>query len=122
MTPLHVLAVDDSRTMRAMLDLALTGAGFRVTLAEDGMDGLEKLAADAPDVVISDLNMPRLDGFAFIERVRADAIHPGLPILVLTTENTPDLKARARQLGATGWIVKPFDETRLVAAIRRVSA
>jgi two-component system chemotaxis response regulator CheY len=118
---LHVFAVDDSRTMRGMLNIALTSAGFAVTLAEDGVDGLEKLAGIAPDVIISDINMPRLDGFGFIEKVRADAARAGVPILVLTTESAPELKERARRLGATGWIVKPFDEARLVAAIRRVS-
>lgn len=118
---LHVFAVDDSRTMRGMLNMALSGAGFRVTLAEDGVDGLEKLKGLTPDVIISDINMPRLDGFGFIEAVRKDAACAGLPILVLTTESAPELKARARNLGATGWIVKPFDDVKLVAAIRRVS-
>jgi len=118
---LHVLAVDDSRTMRGMLNMALTAAGFAVTLAEDGVDGLEKLAGIQPDVIISDINMPRLDGFGFIEKVRLDPSRAGLPILVLTTESAPELKERARRLGATGWIVKPFDEVKLVAAIRRVS-
>lgn len=118
---LHVFAVDDSRTIRAMLNLALESAGFTVTLAEDGVDGLEKLTGLTPDVIISDLNMPRMDGFGFIEAVRKDSAHAGLPILVLTTESAPELKARARALGATGWIVKPFDQDRLIAAIRRVS-
>ena len=119
--PLHVFAVDDFRTMRGMLEMALTSAGFLVTLAEDGIDGLEKLSGLSPDVIISDINMPRLDGFGFIEKVRGDDSRAGVPILVLTTESAAELKERARSLGATGWIVKPFDEARLVAAIRRVS-
>jgi two-component system chemotaxis response regulator CheY len=119
--PLHVLAVDDSRTMRGMLKMALSSAGFDVTLAEDGVDGLEKLGGIAPDVIISDINMPRMDGFGFIEEVRRDPSRTGVPILVLTTESAAELKERARRLGATGWIVKPFDEVKLVAAIRRVS-
>jgi two-component system chemotaxis response regulator CheY len=118
---LHVLAVDDSRTMRGMPNIALTSAGFDVTLAEDGVDGLEKLDGLTPDVIISDINMPRMDGFGFIEKVREDPARAGVPILVLTTESAAELKERARNLGATGWIVKPFDEARLVAAIRRVS-
>jgi two-component system chemotaxis response regulator CheY len=118
---IHVFAVDDSRTMRGMLNMALSAAGFQVTLAEDGLDGLQKLAGLSPDVIISDINMPRLDGFGFIAAVRSDPARHGLPILCLTTESAPDLKARARELGATGWIVKPFDEAKLVAAIRRVS-
>lgn len=118
---LHVLAVDDSRTMRGMLTIALTAAGFQVTLAEDGLDGLAKLNGLAPDVILSDINMPRLDGFGFIEKIRADPGRAGVPILVLTTESAAALKDRASRLGATGWIVKPFDEAKLVAAIRRVS-
>jgi two-component system chemotaxis response regulator CheY len=119
--PLHVLAVDDSRTMRGMLKMALSAAGFDVTLAEDGVDGLEKLGGIDPDVIISDINMPRMDGFGFIEEVRRIPRRTGVPILVLTTESAPELKDRARRLGATGWIVKPFDEAKLVSAIRRVS-
>lgn len=119
--PLNVLAVDDSRTMRDLLTLALTEAGFDVSLAEDGRDGLEKLRAGAPDVVITDINMPNMDGFQFIEAVRDSGDWPGLPILVLTTESAPALKDRARRAGASGWIVKPFEETRLITAIRRVA-
>ncbi|MFQ5437304.1 MAG: response regulator [Paracoccaceae bacterium] len=117
-----VLAVDDSRTMRSMLDQALSEAGFNVETAEDGEDGYEKLSQTDPDVIITDINMPRLDGFGFIERVRSDARHRFVPILVLTTESAGSLKERARQAGATGWIVKPFDQTRLVSAIHRVVA
>ena len=119
---LRILAVDDSRTMRSMLEQALKEAGFDVALAEDGQEGLDRLDDVAPDVVITDINMPRVDGFAFIEGVRAQRRNRGLPILVLTTESAPELKARARSAGATGWIVKPFDEHKLIAAIRRVAA
>lgn len=119
---LHILAVDDSRTMREMLKAALSKAGFDVTLAEDGQHGLEVLSGIEPDVVITDINMPRMDGFGFIEGVRSDEGRRGIPILVLTTESAPELKARARDAGATGWIVKPFNETKLVSAIRRVAA
>ncbi len=118
----NVLAVDDSRTMRDMLCIALNDAGFNVEVAEDGEDGLGKLRAKQPDVIITDINMPRLDGIGFIEKVRADSAHRTIPILVLTTENTPDLKSRAQNAGATGWIVKPFDQFKLVAAINRVVA
>ncbi|WP_371039013.1 MULTISPECIES: response regulator [unclassified Rhodosalinus] len=119
---LKVLAVDDSRTMRSMLEDALAEAGFEAHLAEDGEDGLRKLEEVQPDLVITDINMPRLDGFGFIDAVRADRRHRGLPILVLTTESAQELKERARRAGATGWIVKPFDEAKLVSAIRRVAA
>jgi len=117
-----VLTVDDSRTMRDMLKLSLTQAGFRVIQAEDGVHGLEVLAGETPDVIITDINMPRMDGFGFIEEVRSDPRHRGVPILVLTTESDAEKKSRARMAGATGWIVKPFNPVKLVDAIRRVAA
>ncbi|MFP1644889.1 response regulator [Pontitalea aquivivens] len=118
---LTVLAVDDSRTIRDMLRLTLTGAGFSLHLAEDGIHGLEVLGGIAPDVIISDINMPRLDGFGFIEAVRSQDRHRATPILVLTTESAPELKARARAAGATGWIVKPFDPPKLIKALQMVA-
>jgi two-component system chemotaxis response regulator CheY len=105
-----------------MLRMALLGAGFRVIEAVDGLDGLQVLAGEQPDVIITDINMPNLDGFGFIEAVRADSQNRGTPILVLTTESDPEKKARAREAGATGWIVKPFSPDKLVSAIRRVAA
>jgi two-component system chemotaxis response regulator CheY len=118
-----ILTVDDSRTMRDMLNLALVDAGFRVTQAVDGMHGLEVLrGSEAPDVIVTDINMPKLDGFGFIEAVRRDARFRAIPILVLTTESDAVKKNRARKAGATGWIVKPFDAVKLVEAIRRVAA
>ena len=117
-----VLTVDDSRTMRDMLMLALVDAGYRVIQAVDGVDGLETLAAEGVDVVITDINMPRLDGFGFIEGMRADPNHRSTPVLVLTTESDAAKKQRARDAGATGWIVKPFDPVKLVEAVRRVAA
>jgi two-component system chemotaxis response regulator CheY len=117
-----VLTVDDSRTMRDMLRLALVEAGFEVVQAEDGIHGLEVLDSERPDVIVTDINMPRMDGFGFIEGVRSDDRHRAIPILVLTTESDSDKKMRARNAGATGWIVKPFDPVKLVDAIRRVAA
>lgn len=119
---LRVLAIDDSRTMRNLLGATLSEAGFEVDLAEDGEDGLRHLASFDPDVVITDINMPRLDGFGFIEAARRRESERMVPILVLTTESAPELKARARAAGATGWITKPFDEEKLVWAIQRVAA
>lgn len=118
---LKILAIDDSRTIREMLREALAQAGFSVHLAVDGLDGLEKLEEVNPDVVITDINMPRMDGFGFIQSVRGSGAHPALPILVLTTESAADLKEKARKFGATAWIVKPFDEVKLVSAIKRVA-
>ena len=117
-----ILTVDDSRTMRDMLRMALAGAGFNVIEAVDGEHGLEVLNAHRPDVIITDINMPRLDGFGFIEAVRDDAENRSTPILVLTTESDPSKKQRARAAGATGWIIKPFNPDKLVEAIRRVAA
>ena len=117
----NVLAVDDSRTIRDMLNLTLTGAGFETHLAEDGQHGLEVLEDLMPDVIITDINMPRLDGFGFIDGVRKQDRFSHIPILVLTTESAPELKAKARDAGATGWIVKPFDPTKLVRALSLVS-
>jgi two-component system chemotaxis response regulator CheY len=118
-----ILTVDDSRTMRDMLNLALVDAGFRVTQAVDGMHGLEVLRdQETPDVIVTDINMPKLDGFGFIEAVRKDGRFRAIPILVLTTESDVEKKNRARKAGATGWIVKPFDPFKLVDAIRRVAA
>ena len=117
-----VLTVDDSRTMRDMLHMALSEAGYRVVQAVDGVNGLEVLEGEMPDVIVTDINMPRMDGFGFIEGVRRDARHRATPILVLTTESDGAKKARAKQAGATGWIVKPFNPAKLVDALRRVAA
>ncbi len=118
---LNILAVDDSRTMRDMLALALGEAGYTVRLAEDGQDALDVLGDFTPDAIISDINMPRLDGFGFVEAVRRIERYRATPILVLTTESAPELKARARAAGATGWIVKPFDAPKLVRALQMVA-
>ena len=119
-----ILTVDDSRTMRDMLAMALADAGFTVVQAVDGEDGLAVLDAHSADVdvIITDINMPKLDGFGFIEGVRKDQRHRATPILVLTTESDDSKKTRARQAGATGWIVKPFNPVKLIDAIRRVAA
>ena len=119
---MQVLAVDDSRTMRDMVRLALTGAGIDAHLAEDGIHGLEVLdEISPPDAIITDINMPRLDGFGFIDAVRAREEFRAIPILVLTTESAAEMKQRARAAGATGWIVKPFDPAKLVKALRMVA-
>ena len=119
---LKILAIDDSRTIREMLRMALGSAGFDVHLASDGQEGIEVLPQVAPDIVITDINMPRLDGFGVIEAIRGGTTLNTLPILVLTTESAQDLKDRARNAGATGWIVKPFDDAKLIGAIRRIAA
>ena len=117
-----ILTVDDSRTMRDMLASALTQSGYRVVQADDGVQAIDMLANETPDVIITDINMPRLDGFGFIKEVRNNPKYRAIPILVLTTENSPEMKERARKSGATGWLVKPFDTAKLTDAIRRVGA
>ena len=116
-----VLAVDDSRTIREIIALTLRGAGIETYLAKDGQHGLELLEDLAPDAIITDINMPRLDGYGFIAAVRDRSQTRTVPILVLTTESADDLKQRARAAGATGWIIKPFDPTKLVRAVQMVT-
>ncbi|KIN72745.1 response regulator [Sulfitobacter guttiformis] len=116
-----VLAIDDSRTIRTLLRQALEQDGFEVHVAEDGIDGIKKFDEIKPDVVITDINMPNLDGFGVISQLRGSVHKTTVPILVLTTESSAELKNRARDLGATGWIVKPFDDVALVQVLRRVT-
>lgn len=116
----RILAIDDSPTMRSLIAMTLGEQDFEVSLAEDGIAGLARLAEVDPHLVITDINMPGLDGFGVIEGVRRDPTYASTPVLVLTTENGPELKERARRSGATGWIVKPFDDEALVSIIRRV--
>lgn len=117
----HVLAIDDSRTIRTLLGVTLGDNGFKVTTAKDGVEGLESFNSAQPDVVITDINMPRLDGFGVIEGIRGGSINRSVPIIVLSTESSDDLKLRARKAGATGWIVKPFEEASLVAVLKRIT-
>lgn len=115
-----IMTVDDSRTMRALLHHTLVADGYRVETAADGVEALERIDDAAPDLLITDINMPRMDGFALIEAVRAADRWNDLPILVLSTEFSDEKKAQARSAGATGWIVKPFEPSQLRAAVRRV--
>lgn len=118
---IHVLTVDDSASMRALLRAALTSRGYDVSQAEDGVAALEWLETNVPDVIVTDINMPRMDGFGLIDTLRAQARFRDCPILVLSTESSDEKKARARSAGATGWIVKPFDADKLDNALRRVT-
>lgn len=119
---LDILAVDDSPTMRDLVRLSLAGAGIETRVAEDGVHALELLEEiERPDAIITDINMPRLDGFGLIEAVRSQSRFQGVPILVLSTESADALKARARAAGAAGWMVKPFDPEKLVRAVRLVA-
>ncbi|MBX9826255.1 MAG: response regulator [Xanthobacteraceae bacterium] len=120
--PKRVLTIDDSKTMRDMLMLTLSNNGFEVLQAVDGLDGLDVLGRETVDVVITDINMPKLDGYGVIQHMRERAEYDDLPILVLTTESDNEKKERARKLGATGFIIKPFNPTGLVDVLRKVAA
>ena len=120
MTTLRVLTVDDSRTILAMLHHTLSNAGFEVLQAEDGQQGLDVLMRESVDVVITDINMPVMDGIEFIRHVRATGNHQSLPILILTTETSQDKRELGKAAGGTGWIVKPFDPEKLISVIHRV--
>ena len=117
----RILTIDDSKTMRDMLMLTLAEAGFDVLQAVDGQDGLDVLVNERVDVVITDINMPRMDGYEVIRQLRRKPEHKSTPILVLTTESETEKKNLARDAGATGWLVKPFDPDRLVATVRKVA-
>ena len=118
----RILTIDDSKTMRDMLMLTLSNSGFEVLQAVDGLDGLDVLGREAVDVVITDINMPKLDGYGVIQHMRERPEYDDLPILVLTTESDQEKKERARKLGATGFIIKPFNPTGLVDVLRKVAA
>lgn len=115
-----ILAVDDSASIRMLLKASLSAQGFQIETANDGEHGLERMRECQPDLLITDINMPKMDGFELIEAVRREPAFRSTPILVLSTEFSDDKKTRAREAGATGWITKPFDATKLAGAIRRV--
>jgi two-component system chemotaxis response regulator CheY len=117
----RILTIDDSKTIRDMLMLTLADAGFDVLQAVDGQDGLDVLDREQVDVVITDINMPKMDGYEVIRHMRSNSAHKSTPILVLTTESETDKKNLARAAGATGWMVKPFDPDRLIATINKVA-
>jgi two-component system chemotaxis response regulator CheY len=117
----RILTIDDSKTIRDMLMLTLSDAGFDVVQAVDGQDGLDVLGDDRVDVIITDINMPRMDGYEVIRQLRKNSVHKSTPILVLTTECDVEKRNLARDVGATGWMVKPFDPERLIATVRKVA-
>jgi len=117
---MRILTVDDSKTMLAMLEHTLVRAGYEVVQAENGAEGLARLADQPVDLVITDVNMPVMDGIEFIRQVRASGANAGLPILILSTESSPEKRQLGKAAGGTGWIVKPFDPDKLVSVIQRV--
>ncbi|HYF86900.1 response regulator [Azospirillum sp.] len=115
-----VMTVDDSRTMRDMVSFTLRGAGYDVVEAADGQQAMSAIATTKVDLVITDLNMPVMDGLTLIRKLRAIPAHRTLPILMLTTEADESKKAEGRAAGATGWIVKPFNPDKLVSVVQKV--
>ena len=118
----RILVVDDSTTMRQMVSFTLQDAGHEVTEAADGIAALAEAKGRKFDLVITDVNMPGMNGIDLVKSLRELADFKFTPILVLTTEAGQDVKAKGREVGATGWIVKPFNPVKLVEAVRRVAA
>jgi two-component system chemotaxis response regulator CheY len=116
----HVLTVDDSISLRKLVVSTLTSAGHSVVEASNGAEALAELAKRGFNLVISDINMPVMDGLTFVKRVREGDVHKHIPILLLTTEMDPSKKKQAKESGATGWLVKPFEPEQLLATIRKV--
>lgn len=116
-----VLSVDDSKSIRDMIAFTLQPHGYRVIGAGDGVEGLARLQSETVNLVITDLNMPRMNGIEFIRALRASPFGAGLPVIMLTTESKPELKDAGRAAGATGWINKPFDEATLIAVARKLA-
>ena len=115
-----ILTVDDSASMRQMVSFTLRNAGFGVVEAVDGQDAYEKAADRDFSLVLTDQNMPRMDGISLTRRLRELPRFKSTPILVLTTESSDEMKQAGRAAGATGWLVKPFDPVKLVEVIGKV--
>lgn len=121
----YVLVVDDSLTIRSSVEYVLKQAGYDVLLATDGVDGIEKLkgvktGGDGVSVIITDINMPRMDGITFTKNVKASSFQ-GTPVLILTTESQAERKEQGRAAGASGWLVKPFQPEQLVEVVRKLA-
>ncbi len=115
-----VLTVDDSPSVRRMVSMTLTEAGYTVIEAVDGRDGLSKATTQTVDAVITDQNMPNMDGLSFIREFRKHPAGRGVPVIVLSTESNDGLKQVARDAGASGWMVKPFSQDKLIAVVKKV--
>lgn len=115
-----ILAVDDSGSLRQMLSFSLKAAGYGVIEAVDGNDGLDKAKRQTVDLVLTDQNMPGMDGLSLIRALRALKNYKSVPILMLTTESGDEIKAQGRAAGANGWLVKPFDPARLTEVVKKL--
>jgi two-component system, chemotaxis family, chemotaxis protein CheY len=117
-----IMTVDDSASVRQMVSFTLKQAGFTVVEAIDGQDALKKLNGSGVHMIITDLNMPNLDGIGLIRGVRAQPAYKFIPIILLTTESQIEKKQEGKNAGATGWIVKPFNPDQLLTVIKKVLA
>ncbi len=115
-----ILTVDDSSTMRQMIGFTLKEAGFDVLEASDGVEALERAKGQRLSLIITDVNMPRMDGITLVQRLRSQPEFRFTPILVLTTESGGDMKQKGKEAGATGWIVKPFSPEKLLDVVNKV--
>ncbi|MDR5172556.1 response regulator [Methylobacillus flagellatus] len=115
-----ILAVDDSGSLRQMVVFSLNAAGYQVIEAVDGEDAMHKAQAQVVDLVLTDQNMPNMDGLTLIKSLRSLSSYQKVPILMLTTESSDEMKALGKAAGATGWLVKPFDPKRLLDVVQRV--
>lgn len=115
-----ILAVDDSPSVRCMVAMTLREAGYDVIEACDGRDALEKALSNTVDAILTDQNMPNMDGLSFIREFRKSPVSNGTPIVFLSTDSANDLKLQAREAGAMGWMVKPFTQAQLLAVIKKV--
>ena len=115
-----ILAIDDSPSVRMMMQMTLSGAGYNVVLAVDGKDGLQKALENRPDAVLTDQNMPQLDGIGFIRKFRQSPSSAGVPVVFISTESNAGIVQQARDAGATGWIVKPFDQAKLLSVVAKL--
>ncbi len=115
-----ILAVDDSASMRQMVSFTLQNAGYEVVDAVDGVDAFDKANRRRFDLVLTDQNMPRLDGIGLTKKLRDNPKFKATPILILTTESSDQMKQAGRSAGATGWLVKPFDPAKLIEVIKKV--
>lgn len=116
----RILAVDDSPSMRQMVAFTLKSAGFDVAEAEDGAVALQMAQKEKFRLVLADVNMPNMDGLTLVRSLRSLPDYKFTPLLVLTTESTPEKKAEGKAAGATGWLVKPFNPEQLIATVQRV--
>lgn len=115
-----IATVDDSSSVRQMVSITLKGAGYEVIEGVDGKDALGKLQGNQADMVITDLNMPNMDGIELIRALRAMPSYKFTPIIMLTTESQAQRKQEGKEAGATGWIVKPFKPEQLLEVIKKV--